>query len=1045
MGTLIKDHLTSDLVLLLHTMPFKPILRLLGGKIQNELLKVAQDNEFYGMTVDDESISFHLLSRPNIKVRVLIATYLENFKYMTKDKHVSKRAIYKHLQAIDHCDFFDRFMRNTDCTKMVMLFKDLQRRFKILQLISPWEVIVLCHYATFWNIDRVKLPYYVAYLRIFRLISAGLLMPYSYGIEDPLVRGERIGRNLTMIARERITHLIQSLLRLSMYRDGIRYIFGWTDSLDKYDFHEGTFIPMPSIYPDIDLDESNTLTKDPQPELRDLPFWKLRPEKESEHYDPSLEYVSMKKVARANISAIQKIPIKKPLKRRFYSIRYLKDSYYENCKMRGSRHYRNFKNLRESLYTMCFVDDPCNPNKRQVFSRPTPQMEELDYSDWVADWEYIMECSPKSVAALYGIFAEMSMIDLLLLKRIRNTRNDDVLQAALKRRRRIRDIDEEDKRWDPFLNLKDLDRVMSTKNLYMPNQPDTWSIGQLRPRWLTFDELLKYNKLMQKAATLVTGSPLLLQQNWKWPKDAPVDDIVEKFAELYTERLEKLTKKRQEAIKKGLPVDDPTPAEAEQIQKQKEEAEARRARCKKMFNDLKIFCPKHEGFAGMKIKRVGDTISFEYTHQNPNRAAVAKDESDSDSAEVEGKGVYEHVDKTGNRDPAMLGDPMSEETYPALDDFIVRRLSCDNGLSVEETKNMIKKFQKKKPILNYLTSEIIGRKIKANRKPIKKIGTIHHDPEKLLRHYGYDFNRERQEDKKKLALMRREQEQAEKRKAESSMHRGYTEQDQYNSNIDWYNSQQRFYQNYIKERPNPDNRPPQPSQSTFTPSPYLRSIFRPGAAPRWDGTKFVSKTFEHEQGASKNLPNSSKGLPKAGQKPTEPPTRVPTSDESSVTTFGLNAYSTEQHYYPMHSHLYSTPTNPFYIPQNPFASYYFPFTVPATIPWDGMPSVPSTASMRSSLSTSNTVTTASLTNPTVSTLSSIVPTSSFNSLGLIPGWNPLMSTTSSIMQSLVPPPPPPPPPPSMTPPPPPPSTSPPTAAKSPASYPSSQSPAPPTD
>lgn len=1030
METMIKGPLTAELVLLLDSLPYKPLLRLLGDKIQSELMKVAQDDELYEKKVEEASITFHLLSQPDFRVRILIATQLSNFRYMSTEKHVSKRAVLNHLRAIDYANFFKEHMRNDECSKMIMLFMDMQRRFKVLQYILPHEVMILCHYCVFWNVDHVALPYQVAYKRIFRLFSSGLLMPYTLGIENPLVRGERIGQRLTMVVRERITQMFQNLLRLTMYNEGLSYVFGFSDSLEKYDFLEGTFLPLPSIYPHIDLDDPKTMTVVPDPELRDVPFWVNRPDSRELQRIHLQRLERVKQMAPANRSAMLRAPAKLRVTKKFYSIHTRNYPFASRRILRGSNPIRHLRALGDPNYAYTFVDDPTNPLKKPLPDDPSQRGRNARARGrWCPDWNYKLTINPNSMAARYGVFAEQSKLDLLLLKRIRSTKNDKVRVMAEREERELDrhhippEIEDESLVWDEHLDLTELDTLMPTAGTFMPNQPATWGQGVMRPKWLKLEELFECADVLEVAVKSVIGKLLPLNLN-KWPRDAPRAKIFQRYKEELEKHFAEKERKREEAIAQGLPVDQPDEEELEEIQERREKAAIFQAKvAQNMANAQKIYQSKK--FPYLATKGVDDVISFMDKSPGmtmPNERIL-------------------HTDMWGDPDPVLPDDPEEEEDYPQPNSRLVNQLSKSTGKSLKESANIIAGILKNKPVVSHTTNEILrtieaakARKACQAGPTTQKTRIVMHNPQELYQHYDYDFFGERANDAQKMEELKNlrprpppppsqqpyramippaglgmqapylrvmpeslhvQRSKAEQRKmAEEELKKiikeifGHSKDDTPDDYIEEDDK------NQPKSNTNPN---PMQRQQSAQPSPYVRTTYDPQNQPRWEPRSARKRPLPSQPATCQQTARSHPQHSATNWRAPRPQSGFPPRQSSSTT--------------------YNQPRNRLPQPPNlfPMAPFYSPYMMPYGMPWTGFPmnqgaaafTLPPTSFSNSATPTSN--------------AQALAIAASANPYAHMPFWN---LTIPQPPPSSLPLPPPPPPPPSNLPiqPPPPPAS-----------------------
>jgi len=261
MNTILNQHRCADIVVTLKTLPIKAAISTLGNRMVEELQNIDSLTPFHVNYYETTGILELLRIYSQDKVHIHFATTRENLARMGADSHLKRTSISKSLDAIRHARWCDEFVKPcAEVNNLIRIMKDVRSRFKDFKNLTPWMITTMCHYAMTYTFDRQELPIWIAFKRIFQLLSAGSFLPYSAGITDPMGQKMPIHGRLAVQNQEELTCCAQTLLRVMNYKLGINYVLGLQPAPDN-----PSVVEMPSQWQGITVvPGSSVFTGKPQ-------------------------------------------------------------------------------------------------------------------------------------------------------------------------------------------------------------------------------------------------------------------------------------------------------------------------------------------------------------------------------------------------------------------------------------------------------------------------------------------------------------------------------------------------------------------------------------------------------------------------------------------------------------------------------------------------------------------------------------------------------------------------------------------------------------
>uniref|UniRef100_A0A0K0F224 Interleukin enhancer-binding factor 2 (inferred by orthology to a human protein) n=1 Tax=Strongyloides venezuelensis TaxID=75913 RepID=A0A0K0F224_STRVS len=208
----IRTNAIADFVIVLKTLPTIESIKRLADECINEVktklnidcTKVMHD---FGVDITDGVTC----------VRLLITTVPYN-RYKIKDTiHLKKEAITLTDKYLKNSYWFiqiSRQFRNPSLKILVSVIKHIADSYDGFKGLNPHIIHVLCHYCLLQTPSREILPLNHAFLRFFKLIGSGILLPNSISAIDPANEPSSLSCTLTLRQCDDIANRSQQLIRI---------------------------------------------------------------------------------------------------------------------------------------------------------------------------------------------------------------------------------------------------------------------------------------------------------------------------------------------------------------------------------------------------------------------------------------------------------------------------------------------------------------------------------------------------------------------------------------------------------------------------------------------------------------------------------------------------------------------------------------------------------------------------------------------------------------------------------------------------------------
>jgi len=221
-GTMTTGNNVADLVVVLKTLPTKEAVEALGNKIW-ETLKKKDPREVLTMIPNERGFD---LSNTEATGRILVTTIPPNLKKVEPNLHIDSKHLQAAHSAIRHARWFEENAQQPTIKTLIRLLRDMKKRYRGFQSLSPWMLDLLAHYAILNNPGRQALPLTQAYRRVLQLLSSGLFLPGSAGITDPCEGMQvRVHTALTLEEQDKVCLTAQVLLRVQSH-GGYKQVLG---------------------------------------------------------------------------------------------------------------------------------------------------------------------------------------------------------------------------------------------------------------------------------------------------------------------------------------------------------------------------------------------------------------------------------------------------------------------------------------------------------------------------------------------------------------------------------------------------------------------------------------------------------------------------------------------------------------------------------------------------------------------------------------------------------------------------------------------------
>ncbi|CAF3273197.1 unnamed protein product [Rotaria socialis] len=210
------SHLTSDLVVVLKTLPTREAIDQLGNRLkqdfQNEI--APQQAALLSMKPTNDGLS---LDNGTMAVHLLLTTLPANWHSLDPTIHLDRAMCKRNFNAIKHAKWVDEVCIHPSIKVLVRLLKDLRQRFRGLEPLNPWLINLLAHHCVTNNNSTEQLPPSYAFKRALQLLSSGLFLPGFNGLYDPFsdanMHSSRSYTTMTLEEQDRLCYTSQTLLR----------------------------------------------------------------------------------------------------------------------------------------------------------------------------------------------------------------------------------------------------------------------------------------------------------------------------------------------------------------------------------------------------------------------------------------------------------------------------------------------------------------------------------------------------------------------------------------------------------------------------------------------------------------------------------------------------------------------------------------------------------------------------------------------------------------------------------------------------------------
>lgn len=221
-GTMMVGSLVADMAVILKSLPLKEHVRVLAEKIV-EKVKVSDPTD--RMSFVGTPSGFELRSG-EVTVNILIGTTPPNMRKVDPEVHLEQKMLQGTLAAIRHVRWFEENASHSNIKVLVRILKDITLRFEGLQALTPWIIDLLAHHVVMNTPSREPLPVSDAFLRVFKLLSAGFFLPGSAGIVDPCENANvRVHSIMSLEQQDQVCFTAQTLLRV-LAHGGFKKVIG---------------------------------------------------------------------------------------------------------------------------------------------------------------------------------------------------------------------------------------------------------------------------------------------------------------------------------------------------------------------------------------------------------------------------------------------------------------------------------------------------------------------------------------------------------------------------------------------------------------------------------------------------------------------------------------------------------------------------------------------------------------------------------------------------------------------------------------------------
>ncbi|CAB07644.2 DZF domain-containing protein [Caenorhabditis elegans] len=233
-GSFVTDTTThssdkSDVVVQLSTLPSYETVAELGRKVV-ENMKIADPKE----TGEPLQMEYGcLITSHNCQVRLLITIIPEESTKLEPLLHLDSKQMMINFFSTRHITWFSQISSELppafiqEWQALVRVLKDTRSRYSDFQPLSIWTIQYLAFYCLANGPNRQKACLGTAFRRFFEIIAAGIFLPKSPCLIDPVSANYRIGFDLTLPQMDTVCMGAQTLVRIfATGNDGYRAILG---------------------------------------------------------------------------------------------------------------------------------------------------------------------------------------------------------------------------------------------------------------------------------------------------------------------------------------------------------------------------------------------------------------------------------------------------------------------------------------------------------------------------------------------------------------------------------------------------------------------------------------------------------------------------------------------------------------------------------------------------------------------------------------------------------------------------------------------------
>ncbi|GMT12297.1 hypothetical protein PFISCL1PPCAC_3594, partial [Pristionchus fissidentatus] len=222
--TMLRGHRIADIVVVTKSMPTFEAVATIGQKMCNEL---SDGSGVVSMVSRDFGL---ILTNKEDKVRLLVSTQQSNTASLEKDLHLPLEMISKNQAAIYHSKRFEHFGSTKEIRPLIRVFKAMRRRFPGLEPINVWATESLIQYCLITTPTGFPLTAGPAFKRVLSLLAAGIFLPGSSGLSDPVDSRYRLCDSLGFDEMDKSCSTAQTLVRI-LCHGGSGVLLGTADKI----------------------------------------------------------------------------------------------------------------------------------------------------------------------------------------------------------------------------------------------------------------------------------------------------------------------------------------------------------------------------------------------------------------------------------------------------------------------------------------------------------------------------------------------------------------------------------------------------------------------------------------------------------------------------------------------------------------------------------------------------------------------------------------------------------------------------------------------